>query len=78
VRRFETLTALAAVVLASLAALQIPGRILFAVAAVVLLIAVATSRLRASLEGRKTPRAGFDPAERARQIQQQRSKKFDR
>lgn len=74
--RAETLTALAAVVLASLAALQIPGRIVFALVAIALLMAVGALRLRAALTERKQPRSGFDAADRARRIREEREKRL--
>ena len=74
-RRSETLLALAAVVLGSLAALQIRGRLLFAAAAVALLLAVGISRIRAAMSGRVDPAAGFDAAERARRIRKARDKR---
>jgi hypothetical protein len=76
VRRSETLLALGAVILASLAALQIPGRLFFAIAAIGLLLAVGVSRLRAGLAERKKPASDFDPAERARRIREERQKRL--
>ncbi|HTA39183.1 MAG TPA: hypothetical protein VK760_08915 [Candidatus Acidoferrales bacterium] len=73
-RRSETLVALLAVVLASLAALQITGRLWFAIAAVVLLILVGMSRVRASLLERRTKptSAGADRAARIREERDRR------
>jgi cation transport ATPase len=76
VPRSETLLALAAVVLASLAALQIPGRLLFAAAAIGLLLFLGGSRLRASLRGRTQKRTGFDAAERAEAIREARRRRM--
>lgn len=76
-RRWETLTALLAVVLASLSALAVRGRLLFALAAVVLLLLVIASRLRAAILNRRKARTpAFDPYERARQIQEARDRRF--
>jgi hypothetical protein len=75
-RRVETLIALLAVVLASLAALQIRGRLLFAAAAVVLLIFVAYSRLRTSIAERRPPSPTLDPYERAERIREERERRF--
>jgi hypothetical protein len=75
VSRTQTLLALAAVVFASVAALQVPGRTIFAVVAVALLLAVAGARLRAALAGRREPPGGFDAAERARQIREARHRR---
>ncbi len=75
-RRIETLIALLAVVLASLAALQIRGRLLFAAAAVVLLIFVAYSRLRTSLAERRPAKPSLDAFERAERIREERERRF--
>lgn len=75
--RNETLLALAAVVFASVAALQVPGRLIFAAVAIALLLAVAGARLRAALVGRREPPPGFDPTERARQIREERRRRID-
>jgi uncharacterized membrane protein len=75
-RRFETLLALVAVVLASLAALQIRGRLLFALAAVVLLLFVGLSRMRASMTAKKKPKAGFDAYDRAERIREERDRRL--
>lgn len=78
-RRAETLLALVAVVLASLAALQIPGRLLLALGAIALLFFVGASRLRASLrERRARKQSRFDPYERAQQIRDERHRRMDR
>lgn len=76
-RRHETLLALLAVVLASCAALQIRGRLLFAIAAIVLLAIVGTMRLRSSLAGRRA-RSGFDTYDRAAQIREERDRRMGR
>ncbi len=70
-RRHETLLALLAVILASVAALQVPGRLLFAIAAVVLLAFVGISRVRGSLT-QKRERPTFDSYERAARIREER------
>ena len=74
-RRHETLLALAAVVLASLAALQIQGRLFFALAAVALLIFVGYSRIRSSVTERR-PKAGVDSYDRAERIRQERDRRM--
>jgi hypothetical protein len=74
-RRSETLVALLAVVLASLAALQIPGRLYFAVAAVVLLILVGMSRIRASVQQRRTKPAS-DTYDRLERIREERDRRL--
>jgi hypothetical protein len=76
VSRTETLLALAAVVFASVAALQVPGRLIFAAIAVALLLAVGGARLRAAMAGRREPLPGFDAAERARQIREERRRRM--
>lgn len=76
-RRWETLTALAAVIAASLGALPIPERNLFTLAGVALILVVAVSRLRAAIGGakRKPP---SDAAERAARIRAQRGRRLGR
>jgi len=76
VSRAQTLLALAAVAFASVAALQVPGRLLFAALAVALLLAVAGARLRSALFERREPRRGFDAAERAREIREARRRRL--
>ncbi len=76
-RRFETLLALLAVVLASLSALQIPGRLILALLALLVLCFVISSRLRAALRGR-AERKGFDAYDRAMKIQEERRNRLDR
>ena len=74
-RRSETLVALLAVVLARLAALQIPGRWYFAVAAIVLLALVGMSRIRASVRQRR-PKPTFDAYDRAERIREERDRRL--
>ena len=74
--RLQTLLALAAVVFASVAALQVPGRLIFAAIAVALLIAVAGARLRAALVDKREVSTGYDAAERARQIREERRRRM--
>jgi hypothetical protein len=76
-RRAETLVALLAVVLASCAALQVPGRLLYAGAAVLLLLLVAGSRLRSSITQRRAKRT-FDNYDRAMQIREDRDRRLGR
>jgi multisubunit Na+/H+ antiporter MnhG subunit len=80
-RRFETILALVAVVLASLSALQIPGRLILALTAMLLLCIVGSSRLRAMIrdrENKNKSKKGFDAYERAQRIKEERSKRLDR
>jgi hypothetical protein len=74
--RAETLIALAAVVFASIAAVQVPGRLIFAAIAVALLLAVAGARLRAAFMQRRQPPSGLDSAERARRIREERRRRL--
>jgi hypothetical protein len=74
-RRSETLVALLAVVLASLAALQIQGRLYFAIAAIVLLALVGMSRVRGSIQQRR-PKETFDAHERAARIREERERRL--
>ena len=71
-RRWETHLSLLAVILASVSALPTHSRLFFAFTAILLLAVVAASRLRSTMLQRK-PKEGFDAAERARAIREQRS-----
>ena len=72
-RRWETLTALAAVVLASVGSLpHLPGRLAVTGLAVVLISIVGISRLSESLKRKEKRPDAFDPGERARLIREQR------
>jgi choline-glycine betaine transporter len=76
-RRWETLTALAAVVLASVGSIPaVPFRVALTAIAVVLVLIVGISRLIAALpkKTRQTP-SSFDPAARAKMIRDARSKR---
>jgi hypothetical protein len=77
-RRVETLLALLAVVFASLSALNIPGRLILALLALLLLCIVISSRLRAAIRGKEQRAAGFDAYERAMQIQEERRNRMGR
>jgi uncharacterized protein (DUF58 family) len=77
-RRLETLLTLLAVVLASLAALQIPGRVLLALIAIAILLCVGVLRLRSSLRARRNRKPVFDPYERAARIREERHRRTDR
>jgi hypothetical protein len=76
VSRTETLVALAAVVFASVAALQVPGRLIFAAVAIAMLLAVAGVRLRAALARHGEPPSSFDASERARRIREERRRRM--
>lgn len=70
-RRWETLLALLAVILASVGTLPIAHRLLFTFLALVALVIVGASRFRVAMHGK--PKAGsFDPAERAARIREER------
>lgn len=74
-RRWETFTALAAVVLASVGSFpHLKGRLFFTAAAVVLIAIVGLSRLMDALKGRQKKPPAFDPGERAKLIRAQREK----
>ncbi len=77
-KRWETRLALLAVILASLSALNIPGRLLLALTAMLLLSIIASARLRAALYGKKERSTGFDPAAAAERIREERSHRFTR
>lgn len=72
-RRWETLAALAAVVVASLGALPFPGHALCTFAGIALILLVGVSRLLASLVRRAPPAS--DAAERAARIREQRHRR---
>lgn len=75
-RKWETLTALAAVVLASVGSIpHVPFRVALTVLAVVLITLVGISRLIATLNAKAKGPAAFDPSERARMIREERSKR---
>ncbi|MHB8140406.1 MAG: hypothetical protein ACYDHD_04000 [Vulcanimicrobiaceae bacterium] len=74
-RRWETLTALAAVIFASVAALPWRGRLPSAVIAIVLIAIVGLSRLRSVRRSRKPM---FDAYERARRIHEERDRRLGR
>ena len=77
-KRWETRLALLAVILASLSALNIPGRLLLALTAMLLLSIIASARLRAALYGKKERPTGFDAAAAAERIREERSNRFTR
>jgi len=75
-RRWETLTALAAVVLASVGSIpHVRFRVVLTAAAVVLITVVGISRLVTALHAKSKQPAAFDPAQRARMIREERSKR---
>lgn len=76
--RAETLLSLLAVILASVAAFPIHGRLLFAFAAIILIAYVGVVRLRAALTQKRVRPAGFDPAERAAKIREERARRGGR
>lgn len=78
-RRWETFTALAAVVAASLGSLpHVPGRLTLTIIAVVLIVIVGVSRLLEALKAKPKAPPSFDPAERARSIRERRGKTRER
>ncbi len=75
-RRWETLSALAAVVLASVGSIpRVPFRAMLTGGAVVLITVVGISRVAAALNAKPKPPASFDPGQRARMIREERSKR---
>jgi len=76
-RRWETLAALLAVVVASLAALHVPYRLAFALVAIALIFVVGASRIRTVMLRRPKPRR-FDATERAERIREERDRRFGR
>jgi hypothetical protein len=73
--RSETLLALLAVVLASVAATHVPGRLYFALGAILILAYVCFARLRASVQRRGTTQ-GFSAGDRAERIREERERKL--
>lgn len=71
-QRWETRTALAAVIVGSASALPVRGRTIFAGVAILLIAVVALSRLRASLARRPASRSSA--AVRAAKIREGRSR----
>lgn len=70
-RRWETLTALAAVIFATLGSIKTSYQYALAAVAVVLISLVGFSRLITAFGTVKKP-DGFDPAEQAKRIREQR------
>jgi len=71
-RRWETLTALVAVIFASASALPIPGRLWYVGVAIVLLAIVGGAELHRSLTGQRNKPSGPTPEDVARRIRRQR------
>ena len=76
-RRWETLTALTAVIAASLGALPVPGHYVLTLVGVALVLVVAFSRLREMLKG-VTHKPPSDAAERAARIREERERRLGR
>ncbi len=74
-QRWETYTALVAVIIASASAFAIPGRLWCAGIAIVLLAVVGGAQLHRSLTGTRQPKSGTSPEERARRIREQRNRR---
>jgi len=74
-RRWETLIALVAVIIASASALPIPGRLWLAGVAIVLLALVGGVQLHRSLAGTRETKTGPTPEEIARRIREQRNRR---
>lgn len=74
-RRWETLVALLAVILASIAAIAVPGRLYFALAAILLIAVVGMLRMRLLIAGRLSqPDSGA--GERAARIREERERRL--
>ncbi len=74
-QRWETYTALVAVIIASASAFAIPGRLWYAGIAIVLLAVVGGAQLHRSLTGARETKSGMSPEERARRIREQRNRR---
>lgn len=73
-RRWETLTALAAVIFATLGSIKTSYQYILIAFAVVLILLVGVSRLIAAFSTVKKSE-GFDPAEQAKRIREQRHRR---
>jgi hypothetical protein len=73
--RWETLTALAAVIVASVSAFPVPGRLWYAGVAIVLLAAVGGAQIHRSLNGSRETKGGPTPEDIARRIREQRNRR---
>ncbi len=76
-RRWETLTALVAVMCAILGASRVPGHAILTAAGMTLIAIVAASRLREIVRGLNA-RVPSDAAERAKRIRAERERRLDR
>jgi membrane protein implicated in regulation of membrane protease activity len=74
-RRWETLTALAAVIIASIGAFPIAGRLWFALFAILALAIVGAAQVRRALTKNSQPPGGLSAEERARRIREQRNRR---
>ena len=70
-RRWETLTAIAAFIFATLGSIKTSYQYVLIAFAIVLIVLVGLSRLMAAF-AREEPKDGFDPAERAKEIRDRR------
>ena len=74
-QRWETLTALAAVIVASVSGFSVPGRLWYAGLAIVLLALVGGAQLHRSLTGPRGRSGGPSAEELARRIREQRHRR---
>lgn len=74
-QRWETLIALAAVIVASVSAFPVPGRLWYAGVAIVLLAVVGCAQLHRSLTGTRETKTGPTPEDIARRIREQRNRR---
>ncbi|HTC29644.1 MAG TPA: hypothetical protein VK702_02895 [Candidatus Acidoferrum sp.] len=74
-QRWETWTSLAAVVVASVAAFPVPGRLWYSGIAIALLAIVAGAHVHRSLTGQRPTQSGVSPEELARRIREQRNRR---
>jgi hypothetical protein len=74
-RRLETLTALVAVITASVSAFNVPGRLWYAGIAIMLLALVGGAQLHRSLNGSRETKTGPTPEDIARRIREQRNRR---
>jgi hypothetical protein len=75
VQRWETWTALVAVILASVSGFPVPGRLWYAGFAIALIAVVGAAQVHRSLTGQRPTQSRDSPEELARRIREQRNRR---
>jgi hypothetical protein len=75
VQRWETLTALVAVILASVSGFPVPGRLWYAGFAIALIAVVGGAQVHRTLTGQRHAGSSTSPEELARRIREQRNRR---